>query len=216
MAGKERNGKRRTRNEFRKRVPDLGYYYIVTDTQETEKNYLEGLKRRLPEHLKDRLVIKVDKAKTNNLIAECLADISMTSQYREPWIVLDRDKVVGFDRIIEDAAKEGISVGWSNPCIEIWFSAYFGDMRMCETSVSCNEHFSSLFRKKTGIEYNKADKRNYEHLVQYGDEHGAFQIAERRLAHYIQQGGRVPPSRMFSCTTLHKLVMEISLKMESS
>ena len=78
--------------------------------------------------------------------------------------MLDRDKVVGFDRIIEDTAKEGISVGWSNPCIEIWFSAYFGDMRMCETSVGCNEHFSSLFRKRTGIEYNKADKRNYEHL----------------------------------------------------
>ena len=49
MAGKERNGKRRTRNEFRKRVPALGYYHIVTDTQETDKNYLEGLKRCLPE-----------------------------------------------------------------------------------------------------------------------------------------------------------------------
>lgn len=61
MAGKERNGKRKTRNEFRKRVPDLGYYYIVTDTQETDKNYLEVLKRCLPEHLNDRLVIKVTR-----------------------------------------------------------------------------------------------------------------------------------------------------------
>ena len=62
-----RAGRMKTRNEFRKRVPDLGYYYIVTDTRETEKNYLEGLKQKLPEKLKDRLVIKVIKAKTEHL-----------------------------------------------------------------------------------------------------------------------------------------------------
>lgn len=35
----ERNGQRKTRNQLPKRKPELGYYYIVTDTEETEKNF---------------------------------------------------------------------------------------------------------------------------------------------------------------------------------
>ena len=49
-------------------------------------------------------------------------------EYRIPWIVFDRDQVQGFDEIIAKAEREGIQVGWSNPCFEIdvcifWFHA---------------------------------------------------------------------------------------------
>ena len=41
----ERNGKRKTRDQMTKRrVPKLGYYFIVTDTKETEQNYMLGLR----------------------------------------------------------------------------------------------------------------------------------------------------------------------------
>ena len=37
----ERNGKRKTRDQLSKqRIPELGYYFIVTDTKETEQNYM--------------------------------------------------------------------------------------------------------------------------------------------------------------------------------
>ena len=39
MSKSERNGKRKKRSAFQTRVPDLGYYFIVTDTNETEANY---------------------------------------------------------------------------------------------------------------------------------------------------------------------------------
>ena len=40
-----RAGKRKDRNQrVGTRVPELGYYLIVTDTEETEKNYFEGLR----------------------------------------------------------------------------------------------------------------------------------------------------------------------------
>ena len=53
---------RRDRNQrVGVRVPELGYYLIVTDTEETEKNYFEGLRDSIPSELKDRLVIKVEK-----------------------------------------------------------------------------------------------------------------------------------------------------------
>ena len=61
----KRNGKRRTREQLsRHRVPELGYYVIVTDTNETEQNYILGLRDSIPKELQGKLVIKVCKAKT--------------------------------------------------------------------------------------------------------------------------------------------------------
>ena len=43
MARTERTGKRKTREQIsRKRPPELGYYFIVTDTKEAEQNYIYG------------------------------------------------------------------------------------------------------------------------------------------------------------------------------
>ncbi|HOV27398.1 MAG TPA: RloB domain-containing protein [Pseudobacteroides sp.] len=152
MSGKERRGKRMDRNRtLSTRIPTLGYYLIVTDTQETEKNYFEGLRKIIPENLKDRLVIKVEKARTVDLVARCKDLVSKDQQYRIPWIVLDRDQVEGFDSIIEKAARNDISVGWSNPCIEIWFFAYFGIgetlKRLYNYSYQiCGENISANYR----------------------------------------------------------------------
>ena len=63
MARSNRNGQRKRRDSFPKRVPDLGYYIILTDADETEKNYLNGLQRSLPKELQGRLVIRVIKNK---------------------------------------------------------------------------------------------------------------------------------------------------------
>lgn len=64
-------GKRNDRNRrLGTRVPELGYYLIVTDTEETEKNYFEGLRDSISPELKDRLVIKVEKAKTVQLLRD--------------------------------------------------------------------------------------------------------------------------------------------------
>lgn len=50
----------------------MGYYLIVTDTEETEYNYLTGLRDSIPEGLRGKLVIKVFKAKTANLVSKAL------------------------------------------------------------------------------------------------------------------------------------------------
>ena len=68
MARADRNGKRKSRETFRTRVPDLGYYFIVTDAKETEENYMYGLRDSLPKRLQGRIVIKVSKAKTQELV----------------------------------------------------------------------------------------------------------------------------------------------------
>ena len=207
---RERDGRRALRKGRSKRAPELGYYYILTDTEETEKNYLTGLRDALPRELQGRIVIKVSSTETKGLIAACeQADID--PQYRQCWIVFDRDQVVAFDEIIAAAESRGIQVGWSNPCIEIWFSAYFGRMSAVQDSKACCRSFAELFEKKAGQKYQKTNPQIYEILRRTGDEEGATALAERRLQEHLRNG-ETRPSRMCPCTTLHHLVEEIRKK----
>lgn len=206
----KRDGKRKPRASAHKRVPKLGYYFIVTDTEETEKNYLYGLRDSLPENLRNHIVIKVSQARTDKLIETC-EQASIDPQYRQCWIVFDRDQVKDFDRIVAEAERKGIKVGWSNPCIEIWFDAYFGEMPTTQDSVHCCQDFGQRFQKKTGQKYKKSDTHIYQKLNQAGDEVKAIQLAQRQLERSCQAGERTP-SKMCSCTTLHHLVDEIRRK----
>ena len=215
MARADRNGKRKSREAFRKRVPDLGYYFIVTDAEETEVNYMYGLRDSLPRELQGRIVIKVSKAKTQELVKTCKEQASLEPQYGQPWIIFDRDRVVNFDEIIEQAKREGVNVGWSNPCIEIWFDAYFGKMHSYNDSVICCRRFGETFEHRTGQEYHKDSLQIYAVLNRFGNESNAIQIAERRHDGYLKDG-ITRPSEMCPCTTVHKLVREIKIKIERS
>jgi hypothetical protein len=158
----DRSGKRKTREQLsRRRVPELGYYFIVTDTKETEQNYILGLRNSIPKELQEKLVIKVCKTRTIELVSEALNMASLQPQYGEPWIVFDRDQVKDFDQIIRTALENGINVGWSNPCIEIWFSTYFGSMPPYQDSVSCCNGFAEKFARVTGQKYEKSDVAIY-------------------------------------------------------
>lgn len=208
----DRNGKRKSREQLSKRrIPELGYYLIFTDTKETERNYLIGLRDSIPKDLQRKLIIKVCKASTEELVSEAMNMASQHPQYGEPWIVFDRDQVQDFDKIISSAQKNGIHVGWSNPCIEIWFSAYFGSMPTYLDSVSCCSGFAQKFTQITGQEYSKADVEIYQKLRRYGDERRAIEIAERKLKEHIRNCAN-KPSEMCPCTTVHSLITEITSK----
>ena len=214
MAKADRTGKRKKRESATRRMPDLGYYIIVTDAKETERNYLYGLRDSLPKELQGRIVIKVSAAKTNELMDSCSSLASLEPQYGEPWIVFDRDRVTRFDDIIRKAHKEGIKVGWSNPCIEIWFDAYFGQMHRYQESKQCWNRFAETYARRTGLEYLKADEHIYDILNRYGDEEKAIDIAEKRLKAHRESGVN-KPSKMVPATTLHQLVDEIRGKTSS-
>ena len=212
----DRSGQRKTREQLSKRrVPELGYYFIVTDTKETEQNYMIGLRDAIPKELQGKLVIKVCKAKTVELVSEALNMASLQPQYGEPWIVFDRDQVKDFDKIITAAHEKGIHVGWSNPCIEIWFSTYFGAMPTYQNSVSCCNGFAQQFARVTGQKYDKADTEIYQKLCRYGNEQQAIGIAQKKLAEHIRNCTD-KPSEMCPCTTVHVLISEITEKITHS
>ncbi len=92
MARDERTGNRKTREQRNKvRVPELGYYLIVTDTEATERCYFNGLHESLPYEIQDKLVIRVVETKTRNMLEKCMELTAYEAQYRMPWIVFDRD-----------------------------------------------------------------------------------------------------------------------------
>ena len=204
-----RAGKRKDRNQrVGKRVPELGYYLIVTDTDETEKNYFEGLRDSIPEELKDRLVIKVEKARTVDLVGRAMELANREPQYRIPWIVFDRDEVKGFDEIVQEAERNGVGAGWSNPCFEIWMYAYFGEMPTIMESYTCCERFADKFEKVIGQKYQKSDRNVYQKLMGYGDEKKAIEIAERYYKKCLEDG-KQKPSEMWPACMVHRLVGEI-------
>lgn len=212
MAKKDRTGNRKKRDQrIKKRIPKMGYYLVVTDTEATERCYFNGLHDNLPEDMKSKLVIKVIETKTKNLIEKCKEMTAYDAQYRIPWIVFDRDKVPNFDRIIKDAKKADINVGWSNPCFEIWMFGYFENMPAIQESWTCCSKFGELYKKKTGQEYSKADKDMYQRLIKFGEEEKALNRAKQKYQQCIQNGNTVP-SRMCPCTTVHELVGEIRQK----
>ena len=201
------------RNIFETRTPLLGYYLIVTDTKETEKNYFEGLKKAIPDEIRDRIVIRVEKSKTTyDLVEHTIELCGTTAQQRIPWIVFDRDQVKDFDGIINKAVKNGINAGWSNICFEIWMYAYFGEMPVIDSSVACCKRFEDKYEKVIGKKYQKNEDKIYSILNEYGDFKRAYSIAEKRLKAAINDG--VKPSDAVSVTTVHHLVKEILDKIE--
>lgn len=212
MANLERNGSRKIRGQlFKQRIPKLGYYFIVTDTKETEQNYMFGLRNSIPPELQGKLVIKVVKTKTKNLVEEALNLASLNPQYGEIWIIFDRDQVQNFDEIISEAITKGINIGWTNPCIEEWFSAYFGAMPTYANSVSCCNGFEQIFERNAHQKYVKSDLAIYEKLNRFGNEEKAIRIATQKMHDHMIQG-KYKPSEQIPGTTVHLLVDEIKSK----
>ena len=133
------------------------------------------------------------------------------AQYRIPWIVFDRDQVIGFDEIISEAEKKGIQVGWSNPCFEIWMYTYFGAMPAIQDSWTCCSEFGRVYESKTGQKYSKADEKMYGKISNAGNEEKAIQIAQQKLEQ-CEREGKKKPSEMCPGTTVHRLVGEIRYK----
>lgn len=212
MSSVNRNGKRKLRSELtNRRKPELGYYLIVTDTEGTERVYFNGLRDSIKETVGDKLIIKVIETKNRNMIKEAKEFLAELPQYADPWIVFDKDKNTKFDKIIEDAQNFDIEVAWSNPCIEVWFNAYFGKMPNCQDSVSCCNIFSKEYQKNVGQEYYKADNKLYAKLYKNGDEAKAIEIAYKKMQEQLRFG-KTLPSEMVPATTVYKLVNEIKSK----
>lgn len=92
----------------------------------------------------------------------------------------------------------------------LW-NAYFGAMPEIQDSWICCSDFGRVYEKKTGQKYSKADEQMYKKLCKDGNEEKAIQIAKQKLEQCIREG-KIKPSEMCPCTTVHELVREIKGK----
>ena len=204
---KERIGKRKER-KYNIRQEKLGYYVIVTDTAETEKNYFEGLKKSFSNAIQNTIEIKIiHNVPTNRLIDTCIEIRDKQLHYSKIWIVFDRDKVKTFNTIIETANKVGVYPAWSNPCFEIWLWGYFAKPHSIEESTMCCEMFKHIFKNKTGKDYKKSMADIYNVVITYGNEEQAIKIAKERLK--TSSTTNIPYDKTFGTTTVFQLVEEL-------
>ncbi len=214
MAKHQRTGKRKDRESSKYRTEKLGHYLIVTDTEQTEKNYFEGLKNSLPIELQKQIEISVVNCGTKELIKFSKMKKASSPNYCQLWIVFDKDEVKEFDDIINKAESEDIKVGWSNPCIEVWFEAYFRKITNSnDDSVKCNKSFKALYKQRTNQVYQKNIKNIYKQLSTYGDEEQAIKFAKDKYAE--KQSGEKSQTKMCPATTVHLLVDEIRNKVKN-
>lgn len=207
MSAKRRDGGNRQKRTRGGRPKELGNYYIVTDARETEKNYFEGLRASFPANLQDKIEIKVcDVSSYKDLIPEALKG-RQKAQFRQLWLVFDRDQIPNFDEILDKAQAEKIEVGWSNPCFELWLAAYFsGKVPNYSDSKECVEAFKVLYKRATKREYSKNEKNLYDTLTKHGDEAKALTAARVQY----ENERRVKPCASESfCTAVHRLVQEL-------
>lgn len=200
------------RDQRPKRMLRLGGYLIITDTEETEVNYFRGFISSIPSKYGDDLQIKIFPGRDLKTIIEfARIERDKDIRFRDIWIVFDRDKVKNFDTLIEDAYRSNMNIGWSNPCFEIWMSAYFGKMKTICTSVQCCSEFKRLLIRNTNKKsYNKSDKDIYDSLNKHGNEQIAIEIAQKR--HVALSKEYRKPSDMIACTTVYLLIDEIRRK----
>lgn len=203
------NGQRKPRTP-QTRIPELGYYLIITDGEETEKNYFNGLRDSLPDDIKEKIVITTITTDTKSLKYKVIEEKAKRAGFRKTWVVFDKDQNNSFDSLIKEIESLDASAGWSNPCFEIWLNAYFGEMPNNQASTKCCEEFSKAFKAKTKKDYKKNDGGIYKKLIQFGDEEKAISIAESKLKEALNR--TCVPSEMYPATTVYKLVEEIRKK----
>lgn len=213
MSKKDRTGKIESRR-IGFREPDLGYYYIVTDAVETEPNFFNGIKENLPDKAKGRLVIKVKTSKTYDMVDTIQVETSKRPIVYDKWIIFDRDQVKEFDELILKARKNDINVGWSNPCIEILFLAYFGKSPNINDQKDCIRELENEYYKKVGKKYLKNNKEIYKELVENGDEKIAISIIKKKYEEYLNDGIK-KPSEMKGVSKVYKLLEEIGDKVSN-
>lgn len=205
MAKKERTGQRVLRKSRKTIQVHDAYYLIVTDAEETEINYFDGLQKSLLPQYKDKVTIKTIKTETKYLIKEGKSIQEYEAQYKSVWIVFDRDRVTKFDEIIQTAKENDFEVGWSNPCFEMWLFCYLNKMPNIPESDRCWKKFGEEFQKRTHKEYKKDDKDIYKHVNEIGNEKQAIKKAQQRMNQWARDG-ETKPSRMCPGTTVFKLI----------
>ncbi len=213
--GKEKRGRNEGKRKPQRRALRSGTKYIVvTDGTVTEKIYFMSLKEEIERKTEKKISLEIrTNIKPSHMIDECKSIMSLSPEYTQCWIVIDKDEVSGFDDLVKATeSHDRIHVAWSSPCLEYWFMCYWNINGNYNTSQLCCHSFGREFTRRTGKDYNKSEK-NLKSLYKIltgeaGSESRAIQKAKARHLDHLKNGIQ-KPSEMTPCTTMYLLIEEL-------
>lgn len=186
------------------------YFLIVSEGTKTEPNYFETFIGK-----RGSKVVSVNckgrGKNTTQLIAEAKKiqrqDRQRGKEYDSVWIVFDKDNFPdeAFNNAILAAPKDGISVAWNNPSIELWYLLHLVDTTKELTPEACiNEIEKIMKRQIKSFKYDKASS-NFSWLNREVNQSKAIKRA--KLLQQLKTDK--PYAKQNPCTTVDKLVCQL-------
>ncbi|OYT45765.1 hypothetical protein B6U90_02460 [Thermoplasmatales archaeon ex4484_6] len=148
-----------------RRIRSTNPIYLIVTEGETEQKYFEGLRRRCPRKIVNRIYVKnPNDTDLMSLIKYCCDQIHQmelnTGKGDRIFCVVDypqNEKVI--PNSLKMTGKKGIELIFSRPCFELWFLLHF---KRVFASLNNREIMKEL--KKKLPKYRKADKRIFEKM----------------------------------------------------
>lgn len=158
------------------------HYLIVTTGEQTEINYFKALYDNLDDTVKKYITIEYEVCPINKLIAKANIKASLYPTNCSVWLVFDTDKDTEIIKtVIKEANCYGYNIAFSNPCIELWFLAYFG-----KSPIYKNNQYITASKQcirdleKYIVGYRKNDENIYNKLTTQGNETKAIKTAKNK------------------------------------
>jgi hypothetical protein len=170
LPGSRRPRARATRPRVSQRRPERRTLLVVCEGRETERNYLDGLKRE--DAVKRRFTVTVAKGQggSRRQIVQRAVDRKDNAphDFDEVWCVIDVESEAakslrgGLSEAGELAGENGIELCLSNPAVEVWFLAHF--VRTSRPFADCHAvelELTKHWQREFGRPYAKNDARVY-------------------------------------------------------
>lgn len=155
------------------RRPEKSTLLIVCEGRETERNYLDQLKREDEVNRHFAITIKKGKGGSRLQIVQLAVDFKnqTNTDFDEVWCVMDvesqhkEEAVKDLMSAIESAAQNQVTLCLSNPVFEVWLLAHF--VRSSKSFKDCdavilflNKHWKKEFKQ----DYSKSDRGIYQKI----------------------------------------------------
>ncbi len=212
---KRRKAERRER-KTETREPKPNSFLIITEGNETEPNYFDGLAKHINKRFERNIDVQrpqIDthgEGKSTESLVQKALRIAARSKiiYYQTWILFDKDDFNDFDDAIQLCKSQNCYAGWSNPSFEYWLNLHFSYSKAAIHRKDWSQKLDDIFKTQLHIKsgYNKNDADLFERITANGGLKNAVRNAEKIDKEYDD---KTQPSRCNPCTKVNKLIQEL-------
>jgi len=193
------------------------YILIVCEGTETEPNYFESFRIRMPNGSLKKVTIKGTGKNTRSLLEQAKEynlerNESRLPNFDQVWVVFDRDSFPK-DQVngaCQEILDNGFKSAFSNEAFELWYILHFQYLDSACSRKDYIKILDGILLKRGLKKYSKNSSDIYEILLDYGDQDFAISNAKKlRLTHI-----NVSPVEKFPSTRVDLLVEELNLYIE--